>query len=114
MTRAALALVLLCCAAQLVRAAEAPLSPRQEQGKHLFHSTCIYCHGERVWGTFALAARLGPGRALLEKRSDLAAGYVRTVVRAGVGGMPAYRRTELSDADLEAIASYLTRLGKAP
>jgi mono/diheme cytochrome c family protein len=111
MSRATLALLFLVCGtARCVDADEAPLTATQEQGKRLFHSTCVYCHGERVWGTFALAQRLGPNRALLEKRNDLVAGYLKTVMRTGIGGMPSYRRTELSEADADAIASYLTRL----
>jgi mono/diheme cytochrome c family protein len=111
MSRATLALLFLMCGtARYVDADEASLTATQEQGRKLFHGTCFYCHGERVWGTFALAQRLGPNRGLLEKRNDLVADYVRIVIRAGVGGMPPYRRTELSDADADAIVNYLTRL----
>jgi mono/diheme cytochrome c family protein len=95
--------------ASIAGAADTPLTPRQQQGEKLFHSTCIYCHGERVWGTFTLERRLGKDHALLEKRTDLVGTYVKTVIRSGIGSMPAYRRTELSDADIEAIADYLTR-----
>jgi len=94
-------------------AADAPLTPSQEQGRKLFHATCIYCHGEKVWGTFTLERRMGKDHALLEKRDDLVGTYVKTVIRAGLGSMPPYRRTELSDTDVEAIAAYLTRLNPA-
>jgi len=97
-------------ASSLATAADVPLTPSQEQGKKLFHATCIYCHGEKVWGTFTLERRMGKDHALLEKRDDLVGAYVKTVIRAGLGSMPPYRRTELSDADIEAIAAYLTRL----
>jgi mono/diheme cytochrome c family protein len=90
-------------------AADAPLTAHQEQGQKLYRSTCIYCHGEKVWGTFALERRLGADRGLLEKRTDLVAALVKSVVRNGLGSMPAYRRTELTDADVDAIADYLTR-----
>jgi mono/diheme cytochrome c family protein len=34
---------------------------------------------------------------------------VKTFVRNGVSIMPFFRKTEISDADLDAIAAYLTR-----
>lgn len=107
MSRLALLLALACAAAPL-RAQEPPLTTPQEQGRKLFQSTCLYCHGERVWGTFALQRRLGSD-GLLEKRTDLVAPFVKTVVRNGLGSMPAYRRTELTDAEVDAIADYLSR-----
>jgi mono/diheme cytochrome c family protein len=85
------------------------LTPRQEQGRKLYNGSCIYCHGPNVWGTFTLARRLGADHALLEQRTDLVGPYVKTVIRAGLGSMPAFRRTELTDADVDAIVDYLTR-----
>ena len=51
----------------------------------------------------------GRSPALLEDRTDLTAGPVRFFVRRGVSIMPFFRKTEVSDADLDAIAAYLTR-----
>jgi (+)-pinoresinol hydroxylase len=62
-----------------------------------------------VWGTNRLARRIDKDHAVLENRTDLTAAGIRAVVRAGVGSMPPLRRTEISDADLDAIAAYLTR-----
>jgi (+)-pinoresinol hydroxylase len=101
--------LLLASAAGPLAAQEPALTAPQEQGRKLFQSTCIHCHGAKVWGTFALERRLGPDRGLLEKRTDLVAPFVKSVVRNGLGSMPAYRRTELTDADVDAIAAYLTR-----
>jgi mono/diheme cytochrome c family protein len=109
-------LVTLCATMSLMGAAPGfaaepttPLTPRQEQGRKLFNGSCVYCHGPNVWGTFTLGRRLGADHALLEQRTDLVAPYVKTVVRAGMGSMPAFRRTELSDAEVDAIVDYLTR-----
>jgi mono/diheme cytochrome c family protein len=88
---------------------EASLSAQELQGKHLYDRICIYCHGPGVWGTNRLAKRLDKDHALLENRTDLPASAIRAIVRSGVGSMPPMRRTELSDADVEAIAAYLTR-----
>ena len=90
-------------------AQSAPLTAKQAEGQKLFRSTCFYCHSERVWGTFAIERRRGPADALLEKRTDLVPEFVKTVVRNGLGSMPAYRRTELTDAEVDAIVAYLTR-----
>ena len=90
-------------------AAEPSLTARQEQGRKLYNGSCVYCHGPNVWGTFTLGRRLGADHALLEQRTDLVGPYVKTVIRAGLGSMPAFRRTELTDADVDAIADYLTR-----
>ena len=82
---------------------------QQEQGKRVFDHICVYCHGPGVWGTNRLAKRYDKDHALLESRADLSAGAIRAIVRAGVGSMPPMRRTEVSDADLDAVAVYLTR-----
>jgi mono/diheme cytochrome c family protein len=100
---------LLAATASFAADATPALTPRQEQGRKLFNGSCVYCHGPNVWGTFTLGRRLGADHALLEKRTDLVGPYVKTVVRAGMGSMPAFRRTEVSDADLDAIVDYLTR-----
>jgi mono/diheme cytochrome c family protein len=85
------------------------LTPVQAQGKQVYSHWCIYCHAPGVWGTNRLARRMDPDHAVLENRTDLTAAGIRAVVRAGVGSMPPLRRTEISDADLDAIAAYLTR-----
>jgi mono/diheme cytochrome c family protein len=90
-------------------AADTPLSPLQQQGQKLFRNNCFYCHTEKVWGTLSLEKRRPAGDALLEKRTDLVPEFVKSVVRKGIGSMPAYRRTELTDADVDAIIAYLTR-----
>lgn len=95
--------------AQVVAAAEPSLTPRQEQGRKLYNGTCVYCHSPNVWGTFTLSRRLGADRAVLDQRTDLVGPYVKSVVRSGLGSMPAIRRTELTDADVDAIVDYLTR-----
>jgi mono/diheme cytochrome c family protein len=46
--------------------------------------------------------------ALLEQRTDLTADVVRFYIRNGVAIMPRFRKTELTDAQVEAIARYLS------
>ena len=86
--------------------------PGQPRGYVQFQMSCAVCHGSGPGkpGSRALAAKYkGTVPALLEERSDLQATYIRQVVRQGLYVMPFFRKTELSDADLDAIAAYLTR-----
>jgi mono/diheme cytochrome c family protein len=86
--------------------------PGQPRGYVQFQMSCAVCHGSGPGkpGSRALAAKYkGTVPALLEERSDLQATYIKQVVRQGLYVMPFFRKTELSDADLEAIAAYLTR-----
>jgi mono/diheme cytochrome c family protein len=46
---------------------------------------------------------------VLEERTDLTPDTVRHFVRNGVSVMPFFRKTEISDAELEALAAYLAR-----
>ncbi len=77
-----------------------------------YHNACTVCHGpmpERP-GTRALAAKYkGTIPALLEERTDLRPEFIRMIVRNGISLMPMFRKTELSDAQLDAIVAYLTR-----
>jgi mono/diheme cytochrome c family protein len=45
--------------------------------------------------------------ALLEQRTDLAPEFTSAIVRTGVSVMPFFRKIEISDAELGALASYL-------
>lgn len=86
--------------------------PGQPRGYVQFQMSCAVCHGSGPGkpGSRALAAKYkGTVPALLEERSDLQATYIKQVVRQGLYVMPFFRKTELSDADLDAIAAYLTR-----
>jgi mono/diheme cytochrome c family protein len=86
-----------------------PLTPAQAKGKQAYDHICVYCHSPGVWGTNRLARRMDKEHAVLENRTDLTVAGIRAVVRTGIGSMPPLRRTELSDADVDAIAAYLTR-----
>jgi len=86
--------------------------PGGPRGYVQFERDCAVCHGNGPAepGTRALQAKYhGKEPALLEERTDLAPDYIRNVVRHGVTVMPPFRKTELSDSDLDAIVAYLTR-----
>ncbi len=92
-----------------------PKSNREPQGYVQYHEYCTACHGAGVGkpGTLALQAKYkGSKPAVLADRTDLTPQLVKTYVRNGVAAMPFFRKTEISDADLDAIAAYLSRHNK--
>ena len=92
-----------------------------EHGNRAFQYSCAPCHGKGkgmgtrpfLPGTDALNVKYkGTQPPLLEDRTNLTPEVVRYFVRNGIESMPSFRKTELSDADLDAIAAYLTRNSK--
>jgi mono/diheme cytochrome c family protein len=90
-------------------------------GKGVFQHYCAPCHGAgrgddgapMLPGTQALQLKYrGQKPGLLEERSDLPASLIKTIVRNGIASMPPFRKTEVTDADLEAIAAYLADTAK--
>ena len=83
---------------------------RLQRGKAVFDEWCAACHapGPRHPGTQALDALYkGKKPGALEQRTDLVPKLTETFVRKGVSVMAPYRKTEISDADLAALAAYL-------
>ncbi len=109
MRQASLLILILALTAGVADAGETALTPQQQQGKRAYDHICVYCHSPGVWGTNRLSRRMDKEHAVLENRTDLSAALVQTVVRTGIGSMPPLRKSELSDADLAAVAAYLTR-----
>jgi mono/diheme cytochrome c family protein len=102
--RAAKAMLL----AMILGAAAAQAAEPVRDGKALFEYHCGKCHDAAGTGTQMLTRRLGKEQALLESRKGLTADLVRNAVRHGVLSMPRITRVELPDAELDAIARYLT------
>lgn len=86
-------------------------SPR-ERGAAVFNNWCSACHSrgpQNAPGTASLQNKYqGSVPAALEDRRDLTPDLVKFFVRNGVAMMAPLRKTEVSDADLEALAAYLT------
>ncbi len=89
-----------------------------QEGNAQFQLHCAPCHGKGVGnngakmlpGTEALTVKykgIKPG--LLEERTDLSPEIVKYFVRHGVSVMAFFRKTEISDSELDAIAAYLSR-----
>jgi mono/diheme cytochrome c family protein len=85
-----------------------------ERGAAVFNNWCSACHARgsaNAPGTTSLQFKYqGAVPAALEDRQDLTVDLVKFFVRNGVATMPQFRKTEVSDADLSALAAYLTRL----
>lgn len=87
-----------------------------ERGETVFEHECAPCHGPGVGtdgapllpGTYALEIKYGDAKpALLTERTDLPLEVLTSFVRNGVASMPPFRKTEVTDEDLEAVAAYL-------
>ena len=107
MNRLVVALTLICLTS-LAAGADAPTLAR---GKEVFDHWCAPCHGEgnQYPGTVALGVKYeGKLPAALEARQDLAPEVVKAFVRSGISVMPFFRKTEIGDADLDALAAYLS------
>jgi (+)-pinoresinol hydroxylase len=82
------------------------------RGEAVYTYWCNACHGPEMIkpGTGALAVKYGGSvPAALAERTDLSAALVEVIVRQGISMMPFFRPTEISNADLQALAAYLTR-----
>jgi mono/diheme cytochrome c family protein len=91
-------------------------------GRAVFERVCAPCHGRgpgldgspMLPGAAALAAKhQGAVSPFLEDRSDLSAEVIRAFVRHGSGTMPMFRKTEISDAEIVAVAAYLATAARA-
>ena len=104
---------LLCTLSFAAAAFAGPDGAQIQKGHQVYDKWCFPCHGTGAGkpGTASLAAR-GQKPAVLEERTDLTPIVIKAFVRHGVLFMPMFRKTEISDADLDAIAAYLTRNNK--
>jgi len=96
---------------------QAPAGNRLAPGRDgvaLFSNKCGYCHLVGGMGTNLLTKLRAPDRlsGLLIERTDLKPDYVKYVVRNGFMAMPRISRTEVTNAELEAIAKYLAKGNK--
>jgi mono/diheme cytochrome c family protein len=103
-------------------AAQAASSTLIARGNLVFARNCASCHGQgpgddgspSLPGTSRLDSRYkGSLPGALEKRTDLTAETLRYFVRHGSGPMPMFRKTEVSDDDIDAIAAFLKSGGKS-
>ena len=84
-----------------------------ERGAAVFNNWCSACHSrgpQNAPGTASLQNKYqGSVPAALQDRRDLTPDLVKFFVRNGVAMMAPLRKTEVSDADVDALAAYLTQ-----
>lgn len=92
-----------------------------ERGRAKFEHSCAPCHGAgrgddgraMLPGTDALRIKYrGELPALLEARADLNVDAIRAFLRRGTWSMPAFRPTEVTEAEIRDIAAYLAHAAK--
>lgn len=90
-----------------------------EEGEQVYEYWCETCHGTGL-GLPGFGALPGTQQleikyrgtdipAVLDERTDLVPEFIETIVRQGVSFMPHFRKTEIDDAELDALTAYLTR-----
>ena len=91
------------------------------QGKAAFDRNCAACHSHgygndgKKYKPAVLALQIKYKGALspyIEERTELNADVLGVFIRNGVKSMPPFRKTEVSDADIKAIAAYIAELVK--
>ena len=96
--------------AALALAAATPAAAQPVSGEAVFAKWCAPCHapGPNHPGTQSLEAKYKGSRpGELQARTDLTADQVKLFVRHGVSIMPFFRKTEITDPELDALANYL-------
>ncbi|WLH65193.1 cytochrome c [Pseudomonas sp. FP2300] len=86
-------------------------------GKQEYQKWCTPCHapGDQYPGTLALRAKYkGALPDVLEQRTDLSPEMIKYFVRNGITIMPFFRKTEISDTELNAMADFLTKQPTKP
>jgi mono/diheme cytochrome c family protein len=109
-------LKILLLTASALTAGQVAAQDESAKGHDVFQHWCAACHKpiseyvSSVPGTTALENKYqGAKPAALEQRTDLTPDLVKGVVRNGVMSMPPFRKTEISDAELNALSQYLAR-----
>jgi mono/diheme cytochrome c family protein len=92
------------------------------RGKEQYDRMCAPCHGAdkgdfgraMLPGTDALRIKYqGKLPALLTERADLTPAIIKAFVRTGTWSMPPFRKTEISDAQIEEISAYIASTAQA-
>lgn len=84
----------------LAASADAPPSATPLSAEKVYSSTCGYCHGRNV------------GPVILGRSLPVPA--IEAVVRNGLNAMPAFRPSEISDAELAAVAAWVSTSAANP
>ena len=87
--------------------AAASSSETRRSSEQIYAERCAHCHNRGGWGTRALARRVPENEAVLLDRTNLPPAYTAFVVRYGIGAMPQFNPSELTDAELAELSQWL-------
>jgi mono/diheme cytochrome c family protein len=90
----------------------APALGAAPDGAKVYQKWCAPCHAPGIThpGTHALMAKYaGQKSGVITEWPDLTPDYVRTMVRTGISVMPQFCKTEITDAELGALAEFVAR-----
>jgi (+)-pinoresinol hydroxylase len=91
-----------------------PAEAATVSGESVYKRWCVHCHaaGRGNPGTESLKVKYKDAvPAVLLDRTDLTAQFVSISVRQGVLSMPPFRKTEITDAELTALAAWMASGG---
>jgi mono/diheme cytochrome c family protein len=91
-----------------------PASAPVASGESVYKHWCVHCHsaGRGNPGTDSLKVKYKDAvPAVLLDRTDLTPQFVTLSVRQGVLSMPPFRKTEITDAELTALAAWVASGG---
>jgi mono/diheme cytochrome c family protein len=86
-------------------------------GESVYKRWCVHCHssGRGNPGTESLQVKYKASvpaiPAVLLERTDLSADAIKLFVRQGVLSMPPFRKTEITDAELVALSTWMASGG---
>jgi mono/diheme cytochrome c family protein len=86
-------------------------------GEQVYKRWCVHCHaaGRGNPGTESLQVKYkGNPPAVLLDRTDLTPQAIALFVRQGVLSMPPFRKTEITDTELAALASWMAEKKTRP
>jgi (+)-pinoresinol hydroxylase len=99
-------------AALMTLAGATALAAEPVTGQGVYNKWCAPCHdaGPFHGGTAGLANKYkGTSETpVLLERTNLTPDFIAATVRTGVNAMPPFRRTEISEPELKALAQYLS------
>ena len=85
------------------------LTTNAQEGEGVYKKNCSWCHdpGMNNPGTQQLTKTRGEANGILIERDNLVDVYVKTIVRQGLNAMPAFKPTQISESELDALAAFL-------
>ena len=98
--------------ATLLALAAGPALAATADGARVYQKWCAPCHAPGIThpGTHALMAKYnGAKSGVITEWTDLTPEYLRLMVRGGMSVMPIFRKTEITDAEFDALARFLVR-----